>query len=360
MKLKTIILAISLLFSFSSFAEESEEHSGDVAVGPELDIQNSGIVLEGRWIPVVDVHLHTGSWQGMTPRFQDRLAGRVPNGFKWTMEPLIDYMLSSKAIVKQLNSAGIYAGGVFALYSPHTTGFASNDFTAAKVAEHSDRLYGFASLKVDQWNTMSEENLKAFEEAFAKHPEHVGIKLAHAHLQMRLDDKRFEPIYEISSRLGKPMYLHTGTSPNPGTRYEPPYADPAYLEWAIKKYPKAIFILGHTGYDTKYRKLTFTDSAIKLAKEYDNVYIEPGALGATRGAHLVDDFVTRIKKAGVIDKVIYGSDGVQFPGYVRKHLQNYVNAMLRNGYTTDEIATVLYENFEKVFNVKMPTAPVEE
>ena len=206
--------------------------------------KGGGIVLDGRWMPVVDMHLHTGDWDGMTPRFQARLSGRVPTGFKWSMGPLIDYMLSSDAIISQLDGAGIYGGGVFALYSPHTTGFAANDFTAAKVAENNARLYGFASVRVDQWNEKSAQHLKEFEEAFNKHPELIGIKLAHAHQQMRFDDQRFEPIYEISSRLNKPMYVHSGSSPNPGTRYEPPYADAAYLEWAIAKYPKAVFILG--------------------------------------------------------------------------------------------------------------------
>ena len=106
--------------------------------------------------------------------------------------------------------------------------------------------------------------------------------------------------------------------------------------------------------------MTFTDSAIRLAQQYENVYLEPGALGATRAAKLLDDFVVRLKKGNVLHKVIYGSDGVQFPGYVRKHLQNYVNAMLRNGYTTDEIEMVVSKNFARVFNVTLPAEPLAE
>ena len=79
-------------------------------------------------------------------------------------------------------------------------------------------------------------------------------------------------------------------------------------------------ILGHTGYDTKERALTYVDSAIYMAMKYDNVYLEPGALGADRGEDVVDDFVIRMKGGGVLNKVIYGSDGVQFPGYLKSHL----------------------------------------
>ena len=64
---------------------------------------------------------------------------------------------------------------------------------------------------------------------------------------------------------------------------------------------------------------------------------------------MIDDFVTRLKEANVLDKVIYGSDGVQLPGYLEEHLHNYVEAMKRNGYTNDEMRKVLSGNFIRVF-----------
>jgi predicted TIM-barrel fold metal-dependent hydrolase len=265
-----------------------------------------------------------------------------------------DWMLGTENILSQMNGAGIYGAGVFALYSPHTTGNAPNEFVAEKIAGHTDRLYGFASLRVDRWNEDSKEQLAALESALTDLPGMVGIKLAHGHQQFRFDDERFYPIYEISGRLQKPMYLHTGTSPNPGTRFEPPYADPLYLEDAIKRYPDAIFILGHAGYDSKEKALNYTDSAIYLAKTYPNVYMEPGALGADRAEDVIDDFVTRVKENGVLNKVIYGSDGVQFPGYLKSHLEAYVAAMQRNGYTADEMRAVLSGNFSRVFGIKAP------
>ena len=313
-----------------------------------------GIEVNGEWLPVVDVHTHTGSWAQMPPGFRARLTERLPSGLHWMMEPFTDWMLSSDNILAQMNNAGIYGAGVFALYSPHTTGIATNEFVADTIAGHTDRLYGFASLRVDRWNQDSAQQLAALEKALTDLPGMVGIKLAHAHQQFRFDDERYYGIYEIAGRLGKPLYLHTGTSPNPGTRFEPEYSDPLYLEEAIRLYPKAVFILGHTGYDSKEKALTYTDSAIYLAKRYPNVYVEPGALGAGRAENVIDDFVVRIKDAGIIDKVIYGSDGVQFPGYLKSHLENYVAAMVRNGYTADEMRLVLAGNFVRVFGIKVP------
>jgi predicted TIM-barrel fold metal-dependent hydrolase len=315
--------------------------------------ENWGVKTDDGWIPVIDLHTHTGAWDMMPPGFQNRLSDRAPTGFKWMFGPVTDWILSPDNILSQMNSAGIYGAGVFALYSPHTTGLAPNDFVSERVSTNPDRLYGFASIRADRWNQDSKEQLAEFELA-VQLPGMVGVKLAHAHQQIRLDDERFYPIYEIAGRYGKPMYLHTGTSPNPGTRFEPEYADAMYLEEAVKMYPEAIFILGHSGYDTKERALTYVDSAIYMAMKYDNVYLEPGALGADRGEEVIDDFVTRMKQGGVLNKVIYGSDGVQFPGYLKSHLENYVAAMQRNGYTDAEMRQVLAGNFIRVFGIGTP------
>lgn len=309
-----------------------------------------GVLVDGRRIPVIDMHLHTGTWAMTPPGFRQRLTDRVPTGFKWVMGPFVDYNLRGKTIVGQLDSAGISAGGLFALYSPATTGIASNEFVAGEIASVPGRLYGFASLRVDDWNNDSAAELARLE-AGVKLPGMHGIKLAHAHQQFRFDDRRFDGIYEICGRLRKPVYLHTGTSPNPGTRYEPPYADPAYLEGSIQAFPDCIFILGHSGYDSLGRALTYTDSAIALAQEYSNVFLEPGALGAERADALLADFLHRIKAGGVIDKLIYGSDGVQFPGYVKSHLRAFVAGMREQGYTADEMEQVLSGNFLRVFSL---------
>jgi hypothetical protein len=40
----------------------------------------------------------------------------------------------------------------------------------------------------------------------------------------------------------------------------------------------------------------------------------------------MDEFVRRVKEAGLANKMIYGSDGAQFPGYVNRHLEHFVAA----------------------------------
>ncbi len=310
-----------------------------------------GVDVDGERLAVVDVHLHTGLWKWMPPVFQDRLSARSPRGFKWITGILGDRWLSGQGILGQLDSAGISAAGVFSVYSPHTTGLAPNAFVAEQVAVDPERLFGFASIRVDQWNVDSVEQLAQFEDALTNLDNMIGVKLAHAHQQFRFDDSRYYGIYEIAGRLGKPIYLHTATSPNPGVRLEPPYTDPYYLEDAIRRYPKTIFILGHSGWDTFNRELTYVNACIDLAQRYDNVYLEPGAMGAERAAEKLPEFVRRIKDGNVTHKMIYGSDGPQFPGYIGRHLEAYVAAMKDADYTVEEMRYVLADNFSRVFGM---------
>ena len=68
-----------------------------------------GVEVDGQRLAVVDVHLHTGTWEGSPPRFQERLSERVPNGFKWTLTILTDMWLSADHILGELDDAGVAA-----------------------------------------------------------------------------------------------------------------------------------------------------------------------------------------------------------------------------------------------------------
>jgi len=81
------------------------------------------------------------------------------------------------------------------------------------------------------------------------------------------------------------------------------------------------------------------------------VYLEPGALGAERAERVLHDYLQRIRSGGVIEKLIYGSDGPQFPGYVKSHLEAFVEGMQEVGYTTDQMRLILAGNFTRVFGM---------
>ncbi len=309
-----------------------------------------GVLVDGQRVPVVDMHIHVGQWAMIPPRAQQRNLERLPRPVRPYVTPLFEELLSARGIVRELDRGDINLGVLFASFFPHTAGIADNGYVAEQVRQNPQRLIALASLRVDQWNRDAGPQLAELERALTEDGM-IGIKLAPAHAQTRLDDERLDAIYQLAARLQKPLYLHTGTSPFPGTRQEPPYVNPAYLESAIARFPGAVFVLGHAGYDTANHTLGFIEDCIRLVQTYPNVHIEMGALGSPRADELTAIAIKRFREAGILDRVLYGSDGPQGPGYVRKHLQRTLAAMTAEGYTLAEMRAVLSGNFLRVFAV---------
>jgi len=316
-----------------------------------VESQPYGVEIDGERIPVIDMHLHPGDWDSIPPETQSYLAERFPFPFKLHPSKLAAGILSPSGIVEELDAAGVHGGVLFAVYAPRTVGIATNELVIRGVAAYPRRLRGLASLRVDRWSTDQASELARLAEALS-YDGMIGIKLAHAHMHFRMDDPAYFGIYELAARMGKAVYLHTGTSPFPGTSSEPAYTDPSYLEPAIAAYPQAIFILGHLGYDFANRQPGALEACLELARRYPNVYLEPSALGSEgadpTGENFLKTFI-RIKELGVIDRVIYGSDGPQSPGFVGTYLGRTVTAMEGADYSADEIRAVLSGNFVRVF-----------
>jgi hypothetical protein len=90
-----------------------------LAAGCSRPPDQPGVVVQGERLAVVDMHLHTGTWESMTPRFQERVAERVPRALHWIILAM-PYMLgSARSCAKSTMPASAPAG--FALYSPHST-----------------------------------------------------------------------------------------------------------------------------------------------------------------------------------------------------------------------------------------------
>lgn len=316
-----------------------------------------GVVIDGERLPVIDMHLHPGDWDAIPPATQEFLASRFPWPVSLRPEKAAADVLSPAGILDEMDRAGVSVGVLFAIYAPRTVGIAANADVAADVASAPKRFLGLASLRVDRWESDGPRELARLREALAE-PGIVGIKLAHAHQQFRMDDERYFGIYALAAELEKPVYLHTGTSPFPGTEQTPPYTDPAYLEPAIAAYPGAVFVLGHLGYDFEDHTLGALASCVDLATRYPNVFLEPSALGSKSSDPTGENLpaaLRRLREAGLVDRVIYGSDGPQSPGFVDDYLDRTLAAMRAADYSKEEMRAVLAGNFARVFDVPVPT-----
>ncbi len=313
----------------------------------------SGIVYGDQVLAGIDMHLHTGEWDKIPPSTQNYLAERFPFPLNLNPEPLAEDTLSAQGVVDQLDNAGLEKGVVFAVYAPHSVGIATNAEVMELLDAKPDRLWGLASLRVDQWNTEAENQLNNLREAL-NHPRMIGIKLAHAHMHIRFDDPQYDSIYALAGELEKPVYLHTGPSPFNGTLADPPYTNPIYLEESIKRFPQTTFILGHMGFDFLNKAEGNLEECLALGKRYPNVFFEPSALGSGASdpdGTLYTKVLRRTKEEGLIDRMIYGSDGPQFPGFLADYATRTRDAMKAAEYTADEAQAVFKTNFERVFGL---------
>ena len=262
-------------------------------------------------------------------------------------------------MLAELDKAGAAEGVLFAVYAPRSVGITTNETVIEHIDADPGRLWGLASLRVDRWRTDRDAELAALDAAL-DHPRMIGVKLAHAHQHFRMDDVDYFGIYDVAQAHNAPVYLHTGPSPFPGTSQDAPYTDPAFLEAAITRYPGVSFILGHLGFDFIHGDEGALETCIRLAKEHDNVFLEPSAFGSSSGdpdqVHL-PHALARIREEGLVDRVIYGSDGPQSPGFVNTYAERTIHAMTEAGYSADEARAVLSGNFARVFDVAPAVLP---
>ena len=330
------------------------------------DTVTYGITVDGVDIDIIDMHLHTGTWEALTEPYKERYSERVPKPFKFLMSGLLGSGLTSEGILKQMDNAGIRRGGVFAVYSPDTTGIASNEFLYEQIKDQPERMFGFYSIRTDHWNINADTELKKLESDLIKYNAH-GIKLAHAHQRVAFDDGRYLGVYDVAATHGVPVLLHTGATPFPGACNEPKYYDPAELESVINAYngengnARVEFVLSHVG-GVDQRA---TDHALSLAENYDNVWLEISALGGpmqigpdgepvdateARYHYVLQEALAR----GLVGQTIFASDGPQSSGKVKAYLWEIIEAMQTAGFSADEMAAVLAGNFYRAYGLTPP------
>ena len=321
-----------------------------LACAPEL-----GVSYREQTLPLVDMHLHTGEWQDIPPGTRSFLAERFPFPLGLNPEGTAAGVLSGEGVLEELDKAGASQGVLLAVYAPLSVGITTNETVIERIAADPERLYGMASLRVDRWAQDRDQELAALDAAL-EHPNMIGVKLAHAHQHFRMDDADYFGIYEVAAAHAAPVYLHTGPSPFPGTSQDPPYTDPAYLEAAIVAYPDTVFILGHMGFDFLEHQHGTLETCLSLASRYDNVFLEPSAFGSNSGdpeqVHLLHA-LQRVREEGLTDRLIYGSDGPQSPGFARTYAERTLYALDQADWSVDEAEAALSGNYARVYGVEV-------
>jgi predicted TIM-barrel fold metal-dependent hydrolase len=141
----------------------------------------------------------------------------------------------------------------------------------------------------------------------------IGVKIYPTFHFIRPDDPALEPLYDYMESKNLILIVHTGCDPG---IWELPVlcskASPRYVEGVAKAHRDLPVVVAHMGsYSYLFPGIYFAD-ALKVAKKYDNVYLDTSATTL----HQVKIAINRIGA----DKLLYGSDYPYFEGLSMKDI----------------------------------------
>ena len=157
-----------------------------------------------------------------------------------------------------------------------------------------------------------------------------------------LNDPGFEPYLRICEQYDIPVAIHTGGGPpeisyiDRFKNYRLAFGDPLLIEDVLVKFPKLRIYLMHAGE-------VFYEHAIRLMLAYPRLYTDVAVLlwvHPLTKSYAVD-FLKRAKEAGMLDRVMFGSDQMVWPHAIEKSME-YLNSM--DFLTEKEKRDIFYNN----------------
>jgi hypothetical protein len=154
----------------------------------------------------------------------------------------------------------------------------------------------------------------------------VGIKL-HPLMHAYVADGDFlDPIMQAAGDLNIPVFIHCG---------HPPFSLPWSIALLAERFPKVKVIMIHMGHGHG----VYIDASIKMAKRYDNLYLEMS--GMPMGSKIKEAY----EEVGK-DRIMFGTDA---PFH---HPTVEMQKVLTSGLGEAAIEDVFYNNAAKLLNLK--------
>jgi uncharacterized protein len=165
-----------------------------------------------------------------------------------------------------------------------------NEYVAAYVAEHPEKLIGFASVDAARPDAPA-----TLERAVADGMR--GLKLAPTYQGFDPLGNGAMAVYEVAEDLGLPVIWHQGTTFVRTARLE--YALPIQIDTVAIRYPRLRIVIAHLGHP-------WIDDTLVVVRKHPNVFADVSALH-TRPWQLYNALVGALEY-GVADKLLFGTD----------------------------------------------------
>lgn len=229
---------------------------------------------------IVDCHTHVGGAE----HFSEQLVAESIKAWGPEGDPSRTFEQHWEAV------AEVDRAIVLAFAAPRIGFDVPNEYVAAYVAEHPEKLIGFAS--VDAREVKAPEVLERAVESGLR-----GLKLAPTYQGFDPLSPQAFAVYEVAEGLGLPLLIHMGTT----------FVRQAELRWALPlqidqvalRFPGLRIVIAHLGHP-------WIDDTLVVIRKHPNVFADISALHS-RPWQLYNGLVSAVEY-GVADKLLFGTD----------------------------------------------------
>jgi hypothetical protein len=180
---------------------------------------------------------------------------------------------------------------VFGLRAAHVGLVVPNDLVACYVAEHPEKLIGFAAIDPLEPDYLDEMR-RCFETLDFR-----GLKLGPTYQNCHPMDQRLQPVYAYCETRGIPVLFHQGTTFT--SRAPLQYAHPVLLEEVALRYPELRMVIAHMGHP-------WVEDTLVLIRKQPYVYADISAL-YYRPWQFYNALVAAVEY-GAAHKLLFGTD----------------------------------------------------
>jgi predicted TIM-barrel fold metal-dependent hydrolase len=259
--------------------------------------------------PIIDMHFHSDWWG--TPEMEE-----TQSGFK-SQKDRKTYVTESFKYLKNYNIVKAITDGKYALEYHKIA-------PAQIVPAHGS--FGTSIDSLRKWFKSGKYRVMGEFE-----PQYSGISPA---------DKSLEPYYALAEELDVPLGIHIGLGP-PGAaylkgmeKYRMSLSNPLLLEDVLVRHPKMRIYIMHGGWP-------FLDEMIGLLYAHPQVYIDVAVINWVLPRKEFHQYLRRIVEAGYGDRIMYGSDQMQWPQSIKVSVENILTA---DFLTRAQKEDILYNN----------------
>lgn len=157
-----------------------------------------------------------------------------------------------------------------------------------------------------------------------------------------LSDAIWQPYLRICEKYDIPVAVHTGGGDPGGTYSWSPNArlklgDPYLVEDVLVKYPKLRIYLMHAGGEEWH------ENALRLMAYYPQLYTDVAIMlwVEPNSRRTIKDFLHNAKEAGYLDRVMFGSDQMIWPGAIQMSV-TFLNSL--DFLTKEDKEKIFYKN----------------